>query len=319
VTIDPSLLQRAALAATGHQTHPAGTLYVVATPIGNLADLSLRAIHILGRVDAVACEDTRVAAQLLNHLGLHKPLQALHAHNEREAAQAVLARLAQGQSVAYVSDAGTPAVSDPGAVLVEAAAAAGHPIVPVPGPSSALAALSAAGDVLGAQGTGFCFVGFLPAKGAERRTALAALLAEHRTQVLFEAPHRMAELVGALAAGAPQRRITLCRELTKQFETIVTQTAGALPAWLAQDTHRERGEFVLVLHALPVAAAVEGTLPPDALRTLQVLLRELPLKQAVTLTAELSGAPRNALYQHALALRDGGAADSDPEEAAPAS
>ncbi|MBA4175294.1 MAG: 16S rRNA (cytidine(1402)-2'-O)-methyltransferase [Leptothrix sp. (in: Bacteria)] len=310
MTIDPSPLHRAALLATGHQNHPAGTLYVVATPVGNLADLTLRAIHVLGLVDAVACEDTRIAAQLLNHLGLHKPLLALHAHNEHAAAQAVLARLAQGQRVAYVSDAGTPAVSDPGAVLVAAAAAASHPVVPLPGPSSALAALSAAGDTRAA---GFCFVGFLPAKGAERRGALAAVLADARTQLLFEAPHRIAELVAALAAEAPQRTVTLCRELTKQFETILTRPAAELPAWLAADKHHERGEFVLVLHALAVAAAEPGALPEDTLRTLRVLMRDLPLKQAVALAAELSGAPRNTLYQRALALRAGAGAGGGGE------
>ena len=300
--IDPSLLHRAAAAATGHQQHRAGTLYVVATPIGNLADLTLRAIHVLGRVDAVACEDTRVAGQLLNHLGLHKPLVALHAHNEHEAAAAVLARLTRGESVAYVSDAGTPAVSDPGAVLVAGVANAGYTVVPLPGPSSALAALSAAGDT---QGKGFCFVGFLPTKAGERRDALAAALADRRTQVLFEAPHRITELLAALAAAAPQRLVTLCRELTKQFETIVTRPAAGLPTWLAEDRNRERGEFVLVLHALPVPATVEGTLPDATLHTLRVLLRDLPLKQAVALAAEISGAPRNALYDRALDLRGG--------------
>jgi len=305
VNIDPSPLHRAALLATGHQSHPAGTLYVVATPIGNLADLTLRAIHVLGLVDAVACEDTRVAAQLLKHLGLHKPLLALHAHNEHEAAQAVLARLAQGQRVAYVSDAGTPAVSDPGAVLVAAASAAGHPVVPLPGPSSALAALSAAGDT---RASAFCFVGFLPAKGGERRSTLATVLADRRAQLLFEAPHRIAELCAALAEAAPQRPVTLCRELTKQFETIVTRPAAELPAWLARDTNHGRGEFVLVLHALPAAAAEDGALPAAALHTLHVLLRELPLKQAVALAAELTGAPRNTLYQRALADRAEGAA-----------
>ncbi len=297
------MLQRAALLAAGQQQQRAGTLYVVATPIGNLADLTLRAIHWLGRVDAVACEDTRVAGQLLNHLGLHKPMIALHAHNEREAALGVLARLAAGESVAYVSDAGTPAISDPGALLVDLAARAGHPVVPLPGPSSLLAALSAAGDVLGAQrghGGGFCFVGFLPPKGEERRTALAGLAAAPRTQVLFEAPHRIAGLLAALAAAAPQRRVTLCRELTKQFETIVTREAGELPGWLAEDANRGRGEFVLVLHALPAAPAAEHALPATALRTLAALLRELPLKQAVALAAELTGAPRNVLYEKAL-------------------
>jgi 16S rRNA (cytidine1402-2'-O)-methyltransferase len=297
VTNTASVLQHAAALATGHQQQRAGSLYVVATPIGNLADISLRAVHILGLVQAVACEDTRVAAQLLNHLGLQRPLIALHAHNEREAAQAVLARLAAGESVACVSDAGTPAVSDPGAVLVQLAAAAGHPIVPVPGPSSALAALSAAGD---AQAGGFCFVGFLPAKGAERRSALQDALAERRAVVLFEAPHRIADLLEGLAAGAPGRMVTLCRELTKQFETIVTQPAANLPSWLAADKNRERGEFVLVLHGLPAVVADANSLPAATLRTLQVLLRELPLKQAVTLTAELTGAARNVLYERAL-------------------
>jgi 16S rRNA (cytidine1402-2'-O)-methyltransferase len=302
--MDPTLLQRAAFDATAHQSHAAGSLYVVATPIGNLADLSLRAVHVLGHVvAAVACEDTRVSASLLRHIGVQRTLIALHAHNEAEAAHAVLARLAAGESVAYVSDAGTPAVSDPGARLVAAVAAAGHVVVPVPGPSSALAAVSVAGDV---NGSGFVFVGFLPAKGGERREALAAALASPATQVLFEAPHRIEALIQALADGAPARRITLCRELTKQFETVHTAEAASLPAWLAADTNRIRGEFVLVLHALPAMAAADEALSPAALHTLDVLLRELPLKQAVALAAEISGAPRNALYQQALLLREGG-------------
>ncbi len=290
-------MRQAATLAAGHQQQRAGSLYVVATPIGNLADISLRAVHILGLVQAVACEDTRVAAQLLNHLGLQRPLIALHAHNEREAAQAVLTRLAAGESVACISDAGTPAISDPGAVLVQLAAAAGHPIVPVPGPSSALAALSAAGDT---QAGGFCFVGFLAAKGAERRSALQEALLERRAVVLFEAPHRIADLLDGLAVGAPQRVVTLCRELTKQFETIVTQPAAGLPTWLAADKNRERGEFVLVLHGLPAVVADAHSLPTATLRTLQVLLKELPLKQAVALAAELTGAARNVLYDRAL-------------------
>lgn len=283
---------------------------MVATPVGNLADLTLRAIHILARADAVACEDTRVAAHLLQHLGLRKPLLALHAHNEHQAADGVLQRLAAGATVAYVSDAGTPAVSDPGAVLVAAATAAGHRVVPLPGASSVLAALCAAGDTLGA---GFVFAGFLPARGGDRRQALATALADPRTQVLFEAPHRIAELLQALAEAAPQRTVTLCRELTKQFETIVTRPAAALPAWLAADSNRERGEFVLVLHARPPAP--QAQLPAAALHTLQVLLRELPLKQAVALAAEVSGAPRNALYQQALVGRDQRSGAQPPGEA----
>ena len=273
---------------------------MVATPIGNLADISLRAIYVLDQVHAVACEDTRQTAQLLHHLGIDKPLLALHAHNQREAAAAVVARLATGESVAYVSDAGTPAISDPGAVLVALAHAAGHRVVPLPGASSALAAMSVAGDALG---HGFHFVGFLPAKGAERATALAAALAHAATQVLFEAPHRIESLAAALASGAPSRRVTLCRELTKQFETVVLMSASELPAWLAADAQRRRGEFVLVLHALAVVTLPDDALPAAAERSLQVLLRELPLKQAVLLTAEITGTPRNALYARALALR----------------
>jgi len=273
---------------------------VVATPIGNLADLTLRAIHVLSRVDAVACEDTRVSAQLLNHLGLERPLLALHAHNEQQASAAVLERLQRGESVAYLSDAGTPGVSDPGAALVALVAAAGHRVVPVPGASSAVAALSVAGDTLG---QGFAFIGFLPAKGGERRDRLARALIDPATQVLFEAPHRIEALAAALAEGAPARPLTLCRELTKRFETVATMAAAELPAWLAADPNRARGEFVLVLHAL--AAAPASVLPAKALRTLQLLLNELPLKQAVALAAEISGAPRNALYERALLLRGG--------------
>ena len=304
---DPSLLQRAALSATGHQRFAASALYVVATPVGNLADITLRAIHVLGRVDAVACEDTRVAAQLMGHLGLHKPLIALHAHNEQSASAAVLERLGQGQSVACISDAGTPAVSDPGAVLVAHAAAAGFCVVPIPGASSALAALCVAGDTLG---QGFRFVGFLPAKGGERRAALAACVSDTGTQLVFEAPHRIGDLFAELCTACATRRVTVARELTKQFETIATLDAGELPAWLAADTNRSRGEFVLVLHALPLALPEAGALPPAALHALRVLARTLPLKQAVALAADISGAPRNALYQQALA--DRAAADETP-------
>jgi 16S rRNA (cytidine1402-2'-O)-methyltransferase len=303
--IAPVLLDAAARAAGGQQ-YPAGALYVVATPIGNLADLSLRAIHVLALADTVACEDTRTSGSLLHHLGLHKPLLALHEHNEAGAAQRVVERLAQGQRVAYVSDAGTPAVSDPGAALVAAVAAAGHRVLPIPGPSSAVAALSVAGD---AGGAGFAFTGFLPARGREREAALAAALAHTGTQVLFEAPHRIAALLQALAAAVPQRRVTLCRELTKQFETVVTLAAEAGPAWLAADPHRARGEFVLVLHAPPDAAAADAAAALDEVsqRALQALLHAgLPLKQAVALTTEITRAPRNAVYDAALALRAAG-------------
>ena len=275
---------------------------MVATPIGNLADLTLRAVHVLGLVDAVACEDTRVGGALLSHLGLHKPLLALHQHNEHTATQLVLGRLARGERVACISDAGTPVVSDPGATLVAAAQAAGYATVPVPGASSVLAALSVAGDPA-AQGFGFC--GFLPTKVGERDSVLAAL-AKRPTEslVVFEAPHRIAALLEALAAQMPARRLTLGRELTKQFETVVTLAAAEGPAWLAADPNRSRGEFVLVLHAQRVEAAATGALGADSERTLRLLLAELPLRQAVGLAATITGAPRNRLYEIALAWRD---------------
>ncbi len=281
----------------GAQQYPAGALYVVATPIGNLADLSLRAVHVLALADAVACEDTRHSAPLLRHLGLDKPMLAVHQHNERDAAPAVVARLARGERVAYVSDAGTPALSDPGAALVAAVREAGFRVLPIPGASAALAALSVAGDVLA---TAFRFAGFLPSKAGERSQALAALLALADAQVLFEAPHRIEALCAALALGCPQRSVTLCRELTKQFETVATLPAAELPAWLAADANRLRGEFVLVLHAVQAAPSEDH----DHDKTLRPLLVALSLKQAVAIAVELTGAPRNVLYARALALRD---------------
>jgi 16S rRNA (cytidine1402-2'-O)-methyltransferase len=292
----PKLVEAAALAAAGQQ-YPAGALYVVATPIGNLADITLRALHVLAIVDAVACEDTRHSAALLRHFAITKPLVAVHAHNERAAAGAVLERLARGERVAYVSDAGTPAVSDPGAELVAAAHAAGHRVVPIPGASSALAALSAAGDTAA---NGFVVVGFLPARGAERTRAAAAIARSEATQVVFEAPHRIGALAALLAAACPGRRLTVCRELTKQFEAIDTMPADDWPAWLAADEHRSRGEFVVILHAAPEPEREDAS-SNDAL--LMPLLNALPLKQAVALAAEIGGAPRNALYARALALR----------------
>jgi 16S rRNA (cytidine1402-2'-O)-methyltransferase len=295
----PAIIAQAAAAAAGAQQFPPGALYVVATPIGNLADLTLRAVHVLGLVDAVACEDTRVSAGLLNHLGLHKPLLALHEHNEREASARVVERLAHGERVAYLSDAGTPAISDPGAALVAAVRAAGYRCVPIAGVSSVVAALSVAGDALA---PGFAFVGFAPTRAAERRTWLNALASRSdESIVLFEAPHRVATLALALADVMPARRITLARELTKQFEEVATLDASAVPAWLAADANRARGEFVLVLHA--AAAEAAAAIDAAAERTLALLLAELPLKQAVSLASAISAAPRNALYERALALR----------------
>nr|WP_326539793.1 16S rRNA (cytidine(1402)-2'-O)-methyltransferase [Pseudorhodoferax sp.] len=297
------MLRAAASAAAGHQSHPGATLYVVATPIGNRADITLRALHVLGLATTVACEDTRVTAQLLQAYGLDgRPLLALHSHNENEAAARVCERLAAGEVVAYVSDAGTPGVSDPGARLVAAVLAAGHRVVPLPGPSSVLAAFSVAGDVAA---TGFVFRGFLPPRGAEREAALQAVADEPQAQVVFEAPHRIEALAAALAAALPGRRLTLARELSKQFESITTLPAADAPAWLAADANHRRGEFVLVVHARPAQATEGEGLPSAAEHCLAVLQRELPLKQAVALAADITGAPRKLLYSRALQRRDG--------------
>jgi 16S rRNA (cytidine1402-2'-O)-methyltransferase len=292
------MLVQAAAEAAGGQQYPAPALYVVATPIGNLADLTLRALHVLAIADAIACEDTRHSAELLRHFGLHKPLLAVHEHNERDAAAAVIARLAGGERVACVSDAGTPAISDPGAALVAAVREAGYRVVPIPGASSVLAALAVAGD---AQAGGFCFVGFLPARGKERTLRLEAAAKASAAQVLFEAPHRIEALATALARACADRTVTLCRELTKQFETVATMPAHALPGWLETDANRIRGEFVVVLHAR--LADDEVSTPGAHDRLLLPLLAALPLKQAVTLAAEIGGAPRNVLYARALEMK----------------
>ena len=276
------------------QHYPQGTLYVVATPIGNLADISLRALHVLQLVDAIACEDTRHTQGLLRQFGIEKPLLAVHEHNELEAAVGVIERLKTGQRVAYVSDAGTPAVSDPGARLVAAVRHAGLGVMPLPGASSVTTALSAAG-VSG--DSGFVFAGFLPSKAGERDQAVAALIAEPKAVVIMEAPHRIEALALAMNP-LGQRQVTVCRELTKQFEEIATMPADQLARWLAAGTQRTRGEFVLVLHPAPQALPKD-----DGQRVLQLLLAELPLKTAVKLAAEITGASRNDLYDTALKLK----------------
>jgi 16S rRNA (cytidine1402-2'-O)-methyltransferase len=299
LSIDALQIQQAAAAAAAAQQYPAPALYVVATPIGNLADITLRAVHVLSLVDAVACEDSRVAGALLHHLGLHKPLIALHQHNEREAADAVLQHLRADRRVAYATDAGTPAVSDPGAALVQMVSAQSFRVVPIPGASSVIAALSVAGDT----GPGFQFCGFAPHKGQERQRALDAACDDAGTQVWLESPHRIASLAEVWAARAADRSVTVCRELTKQFETVVTLAASALPSWLSDDPQRLRGEFVLVLHGTGTARPEDPAVTAAAEHALDVLLGELPLKQAVSLAARISGAPRNALYDLALQRR----------------
>ena len=292
----------AASDAAADQNYPPGALYVVATPIGNLADITLRALHVLGLVDAIACEDTRHTQALLRAYGIDKSasqLLAVHQHNEAQAAQTVIELLRQGQRVAYASDAGTPAISDPGARLVAAVRQAHLAVVPLPGASSVTAALSVAGIAdEGAQQSGFVFVGFLSSKSTERATAIESLRLEGRAVVMLEAPHRIEALATALATlGA--RSVTIGRELTKQFEEIATVSAEGFPAWLAQDANRLRGEFVLVLHPAPA----EAQTGPDT-RVLKLLLAQLPLKTAVKLAADITGEPRNALYELALGLKE---------------
>jgi 16S rRNA (cytidine1402-2'-O)-methyltransferase len=298
----------AAHAAAADQHYPQGALYVVATPIGNLADISLRALHMLALADCVACEDTRHTQSLLRAYGIDKSgaqLLALHQHNEAEAAQQVIVRLAQGQRVAYVSDAGTPAISDPGARLVASVRAARQRVLPLPGASSLTAAISASGVVApGAEEGSFVFVGFLPSKALLRQAAVQGLLSERRAVVLLEAPHRIEALAKALGPlGA--RQLTVARELTKQFEEIDTLAAQDFPGWFDGQPQRQRGEFVLVLHPLPPLAADEIDAATDTRndRVLKLLLAELPLKTAVRLAAELTDSPRNRLYARALALK----------------
>ncbi len=291
-----ALSQAALMQSVATQHFPANTLYVVATPIGNLADISLRALHVLGLVDAIACEDTRHTQPLLRTYGIHSDaLLAVHEHNEAQAAEQVIARLQRGERVAFVSDAGTPAVSDPGARLVALVRAAGLRVMPLPGASSVTTLLSAAGIT---HDTGFQFIGFLPNKTMERDAAILKLQALPQALVLLEAPHRIEALAKALGI-LGDRRITIGRELTKQFEEIATVTCHELSAWLAADSNRTRGEFALVLH--PFEMQSQNT---DAERILKLLLTELPLKTAVKLAADISKAPRNDLYELALSLKN---------------
>jgi len=271
--------------------HP-GTLYVVATPIGNLADAGARALEVLRLADLVACEDTRTTRTLLARHGIERQTQALHAHNERAAGEKLLAALREGRSVALVTDAGTPGVSDPGALLVEAAHRAGVRVVPVPGPNAAIAAWSAAGF----GGDRFLFVGFLPAKPAARRKALEALTVPWPV-IFYEAPHRVLECVRDLRARyGDARELVIARELTKKFEETARMPLAAAEGWLAAHAHRQQGEFVLVLG--PGAAAAPSA--AQAERVLGLLLEVLPASDAARLAARISGAPRNALYRKAI-------------------
>lgn len=276
----------------------AGLFSIVATPIGNLSDISLRALETLRAADLIACEDTRHSRKLLAHYGIDKPLLPLHEHNEQEATEKVLAALATGRHVALISDAGTPGISDPGARAVAMARAAGHRVTPIPGPSAAIAAFSVAGF-----GGPFHFVGFLPAKAAAREKALMALKPLPAHLVFYEAPHRIAETIAALATlYEPVREIFIARELTKLHEETVRLPLTEAPAWLAAEANRRRGEFVLIVSAPPAPCEQAKD---EADRVLRLLLAELPVSQAVRLAAAITGQPKNRLYSQALVI-DGG-------------
>jgi 16S rRNA (cytidine1402-2'-O)-methyltransferase len=277
-----------------------GTLYVVATPIGNLGDITLRAIEILKSVDAIAAEDTRHTLGLLSHFGISKKLIAVHEHNEQQSAEKLVLALKNGENIALVTDAGTPAVSDPGAIVVKIVREARIKVVPIPGVSAVIAALSASGITQ----NGFYFYGFLPASGAARRKVLESLKAQAVTLVFYEAPHRIIESVEDMAKVLGEnRQITFCRELTKTFETIYTCPASRASAWLQADANQQRGEFVLLIEAEIPAETQE--LSQDAQRVLKCLLAELPLKQAAKLAAEITNEKKNALYELALSLKKG--------------
>ena len=280
-----------------HQVYPIATLYVVATPIGNVTDISLRALHLLSLADAVACEDTRNTAHLLTRFGLNKPLIAAHQHNEREVAQTLIARLHAGERIALVSDAGTPAVSDPGARIVDAVRAAGLRVLPLPGPSAAITAISASG-LLNDQ---FYFVGFLPAKAKQRENMLHSLRGVTATMVFYEAPHRILDCATALAAAfEPTRQVVFARELTKLFEEIHRCPLSEAEAWIRLDAHREKGEFVILLEGATEAQDAEDV---EAERILNILLAECSVKQAANLTAQITGRKKNALNERALQLK----------------
>ncbi|WP_271410858.1 16S rRNA (cytidine(1402)-2'-O)-methyltransferase [Pseudomonas sp. Q1-7] len=273
-----------------------GTLYVVATPIGNLDDITARALRVLREVKLIAAEDTRHSARLLQHFGIETPLAACHEHNERDQGGRFLARLQAGDDVALISDAGTPLISDPGFHLVRQARAAGIGVVPVPGACALIAALSAAG----LPSDRFMFEGFLPAKAGARRGRLEDVREEPRTLIFYEAPHRLLEsLEDMRAVFGGDRPAVLARELTKAFETLKGAALDELCGWVAADANQQRGECVVLVGGWQ-APEGEGALSAEALRVLDLLLGELPLKRAAALAAEITGVRKNLLYQAAL-------------------
>ncbi len=277
-------------------TVESGALYVVATPIGNLEDISARALRVLREVNCIAAEDTRHTGQLLRHFGIETPLLSLHEHNEHARLERIIARLREGQTLALVSDAGTPLISDPGFPLVRELRRQGLKVIPVPGPSSLLAALS----VAGLPTDRFVFEGFLPAKSAARRERLRVLAAEERTLVFLEASHRIAEMLADLAAvfGA-ERPAVVARELTKRFEEVRGASLSELTTWLEADPNRGKGEFVVLTQGAPVASEADT---PEIRRLLTALLSELPVSRAVVVAAKLTGLRKKPLYDLALTL-----------------
>jgi len=274
------------------------TLYVVATPIGNLSDITLRALEILRAVDVIAAEDTRVTVKLLNRHGISARLLAVHEHNERRASERLVGLLAEGKSVALVSDAGTPGIADPGALAAAEVRGAGYAVIPVPGPNAAVTALS----VSGFDASRYLFCGFLPPRSSERRRMLAKLAGQTATLVFYEAPHRVvASVADICAAFGGERDIVMARELTKIHESVHRCRLEDAAGWLQGDEMRSRGEFVLVVQGASEAPEAEGF---DAETVLRILLEELPLKQAVALAVKLTGGHRNTLYRMALELKN---------------
>ncbi|NIH10982.1 MAG: 16S rRNA (cytidine(1402)-2'-O)-methyltransferase [Serratia symbiotica] len=270
------------------------TLYVVPTPIGNLGDITYRALEVLKNVDLIAAEDTRHTGLLLQHFAISARLFALHDHNEQQKTEQLLVKLQAGQSIALVSDAGTPLINDPGYHLVRRCREAGIRVVPLPGACAATTALCAAGVT----SDRFCYEGFLPAKTKGRKDTLMALAEEARTLIFYESTHRLVEsLQDMVTVWGPQRYVVLARELTKTWESIYGAPVGAVLAWVQEDEMRRRGEMVLIVEG---HKAQEDVLPLDALRTLALLQKELPLKKAAALAAEIHGVKKNALYKHAL-------------------
>ncbi|MEC5342529.1 16S rRNA (cytidine(1402)-2'-O)-methyltransferase [Brenneria populi] len=277
----------------------ASTLYIVPTPIGNLGDITQRALDVLRRVDLIAAEDTRHTGLLLQHFAINARLFALHDHNEQQKADAVLAKLQAGQSIALVSDAGTPLINDPGYHLVRRCREAGVRVVPLPGACAAIAALSAAGLA----SDRFCYEGFLPAKTKARKDRLRELSEEPRTLIFYESTHRLLESLQDMAdVLGPQRYVVLAREITKTWESIHGAPVGELFDWVKDDENRRRGEMVLVVEGHKADAEA---LPAEALRTLSLLQQELPLKKASALAAEIHGVKKNALYKYALDRQEG--------------